>query len=99
MTLRTYIYEVWTLSGLFMGWYPTTPQNAVYAYTILSPLVATISGPLSLWGSASRDMDCHCNRQEHLVQLCVVCQVRGSSGTWELDRPCEHNDFLFGDDA
>lgn len=33
-TLRTYCYEVWNEAGQWIGWYPTTPQNVVYAYTV-----------------------------------------------------------------
>lgn len=51
-TLRTYIYEVRTLAGIPLGWYPTSPANVVYAYTVhgqpVPPLSAIISGPHAL---------------------------------------------------
>jgi parallel beta-helix repeat protein len=34
-TLRTYVYEVWDEGGSSKGWYPTTPANVSYAYTVL----------------------------------------------------------------
>jgi len=36
-TLRTYVYDVWTILGQHIGYYPTTTSGVVYAYTILSP--------------------------------------------------------------
>jgi len=51
-TLRTFVYEVWGYNILgqtwWIGWYPTTPQNVVFAYTVLGrldPLSVSISGP------------------------------------------------------
>ncbi len=39
--LRTYVYEVWNLSGSFLGWTPTTPANASFQYSVLGePLLA-----------------------------------------------------------
>jgi len=32
-TLRTYLYKVFTLTNVFIGWFPTSPGNQVYAYT------------------------------------------------------------------
>jgi hypothetical protein len=47
--LRTYVYEVWTILGQWVGWYPTTPQNVAYAYTVFGqPIhlgVEGLSGP------------------------------------------------------
>ena len=47
--LRTYVYEVSNLIGQFIGWFPTTPQNAEFAYTVHGipgdePLSAEIGG-------------------------------------------------------
>lgn len=47
--LRTYVYEVSTLTGQFVGWFPTTPQNVEFAYTVHGipgdePFSAEISG-------------------------------------------------------
>lgn len=50
-TLRTYLYEVWTLSGQYRGWYPTTAQNVQIHYTVngipstYAPLSVSLSGP------------------------------------------------------
>ena len=46
-TLKTYIYKVWTISGTYLGWFPTTASNVTWAYTVLGvpvPLSVTISG-------------------------------------------------------
>ena len=36
-TLQTYVYEVWNLIGPYLGWYPNSPGNVTFAYTVLSP--------------------------------------------------------------
>lgn len=42
-TLSTYVYEVWSISGSWIGWFPTTPQNVSFNYTVLGkPLVAPV---------------------------------------------------------
>lgn len=48
-TLKTYVYEVFTTSGQRIGWYPTSPANATFAYTVhgkpgTPPLSVSISG-------------------------------------------------------
>jgi hypothetical protein len=45
--LRTYVYEVW-YGAQYMGWYPTTPGNVTFAYTVLGipcQMSVGISGP------------------------------------------------------
>jgi len=32
--LRTYVYEIWTTAGQYMGWFPTKPENVEFAYTV-----------------------------------------------------------------
>jgi len=47
VTLYTYVYEVYSLSGGFLGWYPTTPSGVQFAYTTLgvpASLTASIFG-------------------------------------------------------
>ncbi|MDP1677345.1 MAG: S8 family serine peptidase [Bacteroidota bacterium] len=34
-TLRTNVYEVYNTSGQWIGWYPTTPGNVTFAYSVL----------------------------------------------------------------
>ncbi|MGY6523490.1 MAG: S8 family serine peptidase [Mongoliitalea sp.] len=34
VTLRTYVYELWTTSGQSLGYYPASPSNAVMAYSV-----------------------------------------------------------------
>lgn len=44
-TLRTWIYEVATITGQYLGFYPASPQNVVMQYTILGvPLPTAITG-------------------------------------------------------
>ena len=44
-TLRTWIYEVWSASGQYIGFYPKAANNVVFQYTILgTPLPSSISG-------------------------------------------------------
>jgi subtilisin family serine protease len=33
-TLKTYVYEVFTISGQRVGWFPASPSNAQFAYTV-----------------------------------------------------------------
>lgn len=45
-TLRTYVYEVFNTLGQSMGYYPTTPSNVTFAYTVLGQANNySISGP------------------------------------------------------
>jgi len=44
-TLRTYVYEVWGISGSYFGYHPTSPANAIFAYSVLGHIRPTISGP------------------------------------------------------
>lgn len=47
-TLRTYVYKVWSISGQYLGYYPTSPANVNFNYTVLgkpAPLTATMAGP------------------------------------------------------
>ena len=34
VTLRTYVYKVWTNSGTYLGWYPNRPENVEFYYTV-----------------------------------------------------------------
>jgi|Deesub1362A_J573_1020465.scaffolds.fasta_scaffold03646_4 subtilisin family serine protease len=42
VTFRTFVYDVYTVSGEHVGWIPASPQNVIFAYTILGrrPLYA-----------------------------------------------------------
>lgn len=47
-TLKTYVYKVWTISGGYVGWKPTSPSNVSFNYTVLGTipyLSVYISGP------------------------------------------------------
>ncbi|WP_026905144.1 S8 family peptidase [Pedobacter glucosidilyticus] len=46
-TLRTYVYEVFNTIGQRIGYYPTTPANVTFAYTVLGQVNNfTITGPV-----------------------------------------------------
>lgn len=56
--LRTYVYQVWTLSGQYLGYYPSTPANAVFAYTVHGipappPPDVYITGPSNMFEGSS----------------------------------------------
>ncbi len=54
-TLRTYIYEVWTVLGQYVGFYPRSASNVVFQYTVLgTPAPSlTINGSSELCSSAT----------------------------------------------
>ncbi len=52
-TLRTYVYQVWSIAGSYLGYYPTTPSNATFAYSVLGLEKPTISGPSTLCDQAT----------------------------------------------
>jgi len=43
-TLRTYIYDVYTINGQHIGFYPATAQNVVFAYSVLGISTPILSG-------------------------------------------------------
>lgn len=59
--LRTFVYQVWTISGQYLGYYPTTPSNVEYAYTVHGipgtppppPPTVSISGPSNMFQGTS----------------------------------------------
>jgi len=34
-TLRTYVYQVWSIGGTYLGYYPAAPSSATFNYTLL----------------------------------------------------------------
>ncbi len=63
-TLRTYVYERWSLGGTYQGWWPAAPDQVGFGYAVLgqvAPFSVTASAPgfvtvkstYSLTGSAS----------------------------------------------
>jgi hypothetical protein len=51
VTLRTYVYEVWSTLGSYLGYYPASPSNVSFAYTVLGMPVFPIVGPSILCSS------------------------------------------------
>jgi subtilisin family serine protease len=51
VTLRTYVYERWSLTGTFLGWYPVQPSQVNWAYGVLgqpapvAPFTVTAGAP------------------------------------------------------
>ncbi|HEY8660612.1 MAG TPA: S8 family serine peptidase, partial [Hanamia sp.] len=44
-TLRTWIYQVWSINGQYLGFYPANAQNVIFQYTVLGvPAPTTIAG-------------------------------------------------------
>lgn len=43
-TLRTYVYEIWSISGSYLGHYPASPNNVTMAYSVLGYEKPKISG-------------------------------------------------------
>lgn len=60
-TLRTFVYQVWTISGQYLGYYPTIPSNVEFAYTVHGipgsppppPPTVSISGPSNMFEGTS----------------------------------------------
>ncbi len=48
VTLRTYVYQIWSISGSYLGYYPKSPSNVTFAYTVLGVQAPTLSGPTSV---------------------------------------------------
>ncbi len=51
--LNTYVYEVYDVAGNFIGWYPSSPSNVQFTYTVIGipgtpPPLVSISGPTLL---------------------------------------------------
>ncbi len=47
-TLRTYVYKVWNIAGQYLGYYPSSPSNVNFNYSVLgipTPFSVSISGP------------------------------------------------------
>lgn len=40
-TLESYVYEVWTPEGQYLGWYPCRPEEVIFGYTLLVPDAST----------------------------------------------------------
>jgi len=61
-TLRTYVYQVWNVAGEYLGYYPTTPSNVHFEYTVLGknePLSVYITGPSYLNGGQTGTWTAH----------------------------------------
>lgn len=45
VTLRTYVYEVFSITGQYYGYHPAVPSKVTFAYSVLGLEKSTISGP------------------------------------------------------
>ncbi len=53
VTLRTWIYEVWSASGQYIGFYPKSAANVVFQYTVLGPPAPNLITGLSKFCSGT----------------------------------------------
>lgn len=53
VTLRTYVYEIYNIIGQYYGYYPKTPSNVTFAYSVLGLEVPSISGPSPVCSQAT----------------------------------------------
>jgi hypothetical protein len=55
VTLHTFVYEVVNVLGQSLGWYPTTPANVTFAYTVLGVPTPnySVAGPNTVCSSGS----------------------------------------------
>lgn len=59
-TLRTWVYEVWSITGQYLGYYPRTPQNVEFKYTVLgvpTPTDANLLGKPEICTSETYQVD------------------------------------------
>jgi len=48
VTLRTYVYQVYSYSGSYLGYYPSSPTNVTFAYSVLGiPEPTELAGPIT----------------------------------------------------
>jgi hypothetical protein len=48
VTLRTHVYQVYNILGQYLGYYPTSPSNVTFAYSVLGLETPSISGPSTI---------------------------------------------------
>jgi hypothetical protein len=52
-TFRTYVYQLWNVLGQYYGYYPTTPSNINFSYSVLGIPNPTLTGPSSVCSTSS----------------------------------------------
>lgn len=50
-TLRSFVYEVWTTSGAYLGYYPKNPGSVRFEYSVLGVPAPVLSGPSTICAS------------------------------------------------
>ncbi len=53
VTLRSYVYQVWDISGSYLGYFPSSPSDVTFAYSVLGYEKPTISGPTQICNQAT----------------------------------------------
>lgn len=53
VTLRTYVYQIWDILGRYFGYYPKSPSNVTFAYSVLGLETPSISGPSTVCDQAT----------------------------------------------
>ncbi len=83
VTLRTYVYQVWSISGAYLGYYPTSPSNVHFAYTALGTKAPTITGTNTVCTSNSTFTleNRPPNSSVSWTKSSNLTQVGGNSGT------------------
>jgi hypothetical protein len=52
-TLRTFVYQVYSIGGSYLGYYPSSPANVTFAYSVLGVINPTLSGPTLICSSGT----------------------------------------------
>ncbi|MFB0515054.1 MAG: FlgD immunoglobulin-like domain containing protein [Candidatus Neomarinimicrobiota bacterium] len=82
-TLQAYVYKVWTITGYYLGWYPTSPSNVTFAYSALDddPPAAPQNLTATCDGGTIR-LDWTPNTEPDLDKYCIYRKV--ISGSFSL---------------
>lgn len=56
-TLRTYVYEIWSVTGAYLGFYPSRPENVEFAYSILGVSEPILQGPSEICSTNTYVLD------------------------------------------
>lgn len=53
VTLRSYVYQVWNIGGSYLGYFPASPSDATFAYSVLGSEKPSISGSSQICNQAT----------------------------------------------
>jgi subtilisin family serine protease len=93
VTLRTYVYEVWnTSNNQYLGYYPSTPANVTFAYTVLGTICTTTNFTVP---SVTTDTTVNCKK----INVQNVKVQNDAKLTLEADEVTIDGDFEVEDGA